>query len=53
MFEAGRHEGAEAMNDHQKGHTGDSVLTVRRCYKAEIRKENRNSVKRNAAVLQN
>ena len=52
MSKAERHEGAETVKDHQKDHTGASVLTVRRgCYKAAIRKENRNSVKRNAAVL--
>lgn len=53
MFKAGRHEGAETMKDDKKDHAGGSVLTIRRCYKAEIRKENRNRVKRNAAVLQN
>lgn len=52
MFKAGRHEGAEAVKNHQKGHTGGSMIMIRRrCYKAEIRKENRNSVKGNAAVL--
>lgn len=52
MFKAGRHEDAETVKDHQKGHSGGSVLTVRkRCHKAEIRKENRNCVKGNAAVL--
>lgn len=52
MFKAGRHEGADTVKDNQEGHTGGSVLMIRwRCYKAEIRKENRNSVNMNAAVL--
>lgn len=35
-------------NYHQKGHRGRSVLRIRRrCYEAEIRKENMNSVKGN------
>lgn len=54
MFKVGRHEGAETVKAHQKDNAGGSVLTIRRgCYKAAIRKENRNSVKGSAAVLQN